>query len=347
MAKKYNYNTPYKDNKGIVNARNKLLAIDSAVPAYKNSYASQLEDIYGRIKNREEFSYNPQNDAAYRQYADQYRALTGLAIADNQAQAQDLTGGYGSTYAPEVAQQGLARLNTGVEAAQPAFYQLAQSAYDVNGDKLNDMYSAAAARRNDELDVYGKRAALYNDRYAFAAQKYNDLREQAYQQYSDNRSYALAKYDTYNQLAANKCADFNEAKNNSGMKAYLNGLVKEDKLTKYMADNLYKQYKYTAPKSGGGGGGGRRRSGGGGGGGSTTPGTITLMGPNGQVITTYESSDGKDYTIKAGTISQISHIGDKGATDNRQTNQSRVDAIKALDLSDEEKLALLKYYGLG
>ena len=362
--KYYNYNSPYKDNKGIVNARNNLLALDNALPSYNNSYADQREGIYNKIKGREAFDYNPNNDAAYRQYADQYRALVGLAVAGNQAQAQDLTGGYGSTYAPEVARQGEARLNTGVEMAQPAFLQLGQTAYDVNGDTLLNMYGAGADRRNDELEAYARENDIWNDKYNLAAQRYNDLQSRGMERHANNRNfgysmynlnvekqqgdkeYQLAKYDTYNQLAGNKCADYNEKGDNKGMKAYLDGLVKAGKITQYMADNLYKQYKYTPPKSSGGGGR-RRSSGGKSGSDNGKKGTITILGGSqNQVIGTYESDDGKDYVIPAGIIRDISMRGDKGATANGHTSQTRVDYIQSLDLSDAEKLALLRYYGI-
>lgn len=361
----YNYNSPYKDNDAIRNARSNLVALSNNAPVYSNSYADQLEGIYNKIRGRQAFDYNPENDATYRQYADQYRALVGLAVAGNQAQAQDLTGGYGSTYAPEVARQGLARLNTGVEMAQPAFLQLGQAAYDVNGDTLYNMYGAGADRRADELAAFNKDADVWNYRLGNAANEFDKLSDIGYERksFNRNRQYSLAgikadanqnkidmklaKYDTYNQLAGNKCADYNAKGDNKGMKAYLQGLVKAGKLTQYMADNLYKQYEYTPPKRSGGGGGRRRSSGGGSGSGEGKKGTITILGGSqNQVIGTYESDDGKDYVIPAGIIRDISMRGDKGATANGHTSQTRVDYIQSLDLSDAEKLALLRYYGI-
>ena len=285
--KKYNQvNNAYTESSGVVNARNNLAAMANKAPVYQNSYADQLNDIYGRIKNG--YQYDPQNDTAFRRYAEEYNALSGLAIAGNQAQAQGLTGGYGSTYAPEVASQGLARLRESVNDAQPAFYQQGL-------DTIKSQYQAAADARNDELENYGKQADAYNNQYAMAQKRYSDLRDFNYNKFNDSRDfwanqykfeqdssnfnaelkqkntqnereYKLKSYDVYNSIAANKCADYNDKKNNKGMKAYLDGLVKAGKITRYMADNLYKQYKYTAPaRSGGGRGGGRHRSGGGGG----------------------------------------------------------------------------------
>ncbi len=274
-------NAAYQENNGIKNARNNLKSITGKEPAYQNSYSNQLNDIYNKIKSGTDFNYDPRNDAAFRRFAEEYNALSDLAIAGNQQQAQDLTGGYGSTYAPEVANQGAARIKDNVLNAQPYFMEMAQEAYKADNDRLNNMYNAAASARDDELTEFGRQADAYNERNKLAQQQYTDSRNFNYNKYNDNRNYwskqyefeqstdnfnkelkqankqnerqyKLNTYDVYNKLAATKCAGYNEKKNNKGMKAYLNGLVKEGKITQYMADNLYKQYKYTAPKLSGG-----------------------------------------------------------------------------------------------
>lgn len=329
----YDYNSPYKDSKGITNARNSLLAVQA--PTYNNSFKDQIEGIYGKIKNRQDFDYNPDNDAAYRQYADQYRALVGLAVAGNQAHAQQFTGGYGSTYAPEVARQGEALINANVEAAQPAFYQLAQNKYDMETEQLRNMYGAAADRRNAELEEFGRQADIYNDKYQRAADYYNMLEDRGYDRYMGNREfnynqqqmnieqdqankeYKLEKYDTYYNLAGNKCADYNAKGDNKGMKAYLDGLVKAGKLTQYMADNLYKSNEYTPPKR-------RRSSKKGKTAYGDTPknyGTITIRNGMGDIVETYPSPNEKDYNL---TTALMQHIG------MNQTNNGVISAIEQL-----------------
>ena len=61
-------------------------------------------------------------------------------------------------------------------------------------------------------------------------------------------------------IAADKADSYREKKDNKGMKAYLKAQVKKGNITQYQADAIYKQYKYTPPKSSGGSGG-RRSSG--------------------------------------------------------------------------------------
>ncbi len=285
-------NAAYNESNDVKNARNNLIAMQGQAPAYQNSYANQLKDIYSKIQNGQDFNYNPDNDVAFRRFADEYNALSGLAIAGNQQQAQDLTGGYGSTYAPEVANQGLANMQANVNNAQPYFMEMAQEAYKADNDRLNNAYGAAASARDDELAQFTKQADAYNDKSKFAQQQYSDERSFDYNKYNDNRNfwanqyefeqqsdnfnkelaqtdkqnereYKLNSYSTYEKLASAKCTKYGDNKNNKGMKAYLKGLVKSGKITQYMADNLYDQYKYTAPKSSGGGGKGRGKGGGG------------------------------------------------------------------------------------
>ena len=156
------------------------------------------------------------------------------------------------------------------ENAKPLFYEQARKTYMENTDADIDAFNAALSAKKDELSEYSKRADAYNNQYQMAQKRYSDNRDFDYNKYSDNREfwaqqyhneqqqanynkeYQLKEYETYSKLASVKCAEYNDKKNNKGMRSYLDGLVKNGKLTKYMADNLYNQYKYTAPKSSGG-----------------------------------------------------------------------------------------------
>ncbi|MCM1286511.1 MAG: hypothetical protein NC213_09910 [Acetobacter sp.] len=366
---KYNKaNAAYKENNDIANTRNNLVSMAGKAPAYQNSYADQLRDIYGQIKNGKTFDYDPKNDVAFRKFADEYNALSGLAIAGNQNQAQNLTGGYGSTYAPEVANQGLSSMKANADNAQPYFMLGAQEAYKVNNDRLNDMYSAAADAHNDELNQYVNRVSAYNDMYSTAAGKYSDERNFGYDKYKDNRNfwadqyqfeqntdnfnkelvqkdrqnkrdYTLQSYSVYEQLAEEKASKYKNNKDNKGMKSYLNGLVKDGKITQYMADTIYDNYKYTASKTGSGGG----RSSGGKSSGRidvgiadvNKNGKITVVDNMGKVVGTYDSPSEKDYTVKTGMLQQVGM---------NRSNPGRVNAIDKLEIDDDLKEWIASYF---
>lgn len=255
----------YKPGNEVSVAQKRLSALNEYIPVYSDSYSAQLSDIYGRIKDSREFSYSPDNDSAYRRFADEYNALSALAIAGNQQQAQELTGGAGASYAPEVSAQGLARIQEGAKDAIPSFLQNAEGAYMANEDLYKNIYQAISNAKKSELDDYSSLANAYNKYDAEMQKEYSDARNFDYGKYSSDRDFwstqyqnelegenaekklALKKYDVYEEIAENKCADFKEKQNNKGMKSYLDSMVKEGKLTRYLADELYRRYKYVAP----------------------------------------------------------------------------------------------------
>ena len=269
----------YKPGSSVESAYKRMNVFSNYLPAYSDSYSKQLSDIYSKIKNSREFSYNPENDAAYRRFADEYNALGALAAASNQQQAQELTGGAGSTYAPEVSSQGLSQLKEEAENAIPSFLKNAEEAYAANEDAYKSIYEAASNAKKSELEDYGALAAAYNKYNDQLQKEYSDAQSSDYSQYNANRDFLnaqhqneleaendekkleLKKYDVYTELAENKCADFKEKQNNKGMKSYLDKMVKEGKLTRYLADELYRRYKYEAPAVRSSSGG-RRSSGG-------------------------------------------------------------------------------------
>ena len=265
---KKQYNKTFKGyvpSSSLTKSADKLSDFYNRFPQYSNSYENQIKKLYNQIKNNPDFEYLPQNDLAFRRYSDEYSALSDLAIASNLAQAQGLTGGYGSSYAPYVANQGLANMKENAEYAKPEFMEMAQEAYMANSDLYKKLYDTAAAARDDELEAYANSARAFQNEYDALYKKYSDKRDFDYEKYSDNRDfwaqqyanelenenrqkeYVFKKYDTYTSIAENKCADYKDKKNNKGMREYLNKLVEENKITPFIADNLYRKYKYVAP----------------------------------------------------------------------------------------------------
>ncbi len=258
--------TPSASTKNTLNTYNSLY---NKQPKYNKTYAQQLESAYSNLSKRKDFDIA--NDEVYKQYAAQANALSGLAISGNQAQAQGLTGGYGSTYAPAVARQGMNRAYADNQASRADFALASQNIYNRESERLAYAADTAANASAQELDSYKQKLANAQANYGMAYDRYADTRDYDYTRFKDNqdywanrhwfnedrsrynaeysmtdldnkRSYELKTYDTYNSIAATKCSKYADAGNNSGMKAYLNGLVKAGKLTQYMADNLYDKY---------------------------------------------------------------------------------------------------------
>lgn len=117
-----------------------------------NKWSQQLEDIYNNIANREKFSYDMNNDAFYKQYAQQYQNNAKLAMENTVAQASALTGGYGNSYAATAGQAMYNQQMEGLNDRATQLYQLALQQYNAEGDRLNNLYSMTANAYGMEQD---------------------------------------------------------------------------------------------------------------------------------------------------------------------------------------------------
>ena len=61
---------------------------------YDSGFEDQLQALYDQIEGREAFSYDPEEDEAYRRYARLYAAQGAAAMKDTMGHAASLTGGY-------------------------------------------------------------------------------------------------------------------------------------------------------------------------------------------------------------------------------------------------------------
>ena len=168
--------------------------------AYNSAWQGQLDDIIGQILNRDEFSYDLNEDALYQQYANQYINQGKMAMMDTMGQAAAMTGGYGNSYAQSVGQQAyqgyLQQLNDKV----PELYQLALNQYQMEGDALYDQYAMLGAqeeqdygRHRDEMADWqtelGRLQDQYNAERDYDYSKWTDGRDFAYGEFSDDRAY--------------------------------------------------------------------------------------------------------------------------------------------------------------
>ena len=168
--------------------------------AYNSPWQGQLDDIIGQILNREEFSYDLNEDALYQQYANQYINQGKMAMLDTMGQAAAMTGGYGNSYAQSVGQQAyqgyLQQLNDKV----PELYQMALNQYQMEGDALYDQYAMLGAqeeqdygRHRDEMADWqtelGRLQDQYNAERDYDYSKWTDGRDFAYGEFSDDRAY--------------------------------------------------------------------------------------------------------------------------------------------------------------
>ncbi len=126
-----------------------------------NKWSSQLDDIYGQIANREDFKFDMNGDALYKQYAQQYQQNAKLAMEDTVGQVSALTGGYGNSYAQTAGQAMYNQQMQGLNDKALEVYQLALDRYNMEGDKLYNLYGITA-------DAYGMEQDRINSEIAQA-----------------------------------------------------------------------------------------------------------------------------------------------------------------------------------
>lgn len=168
---------------------------------YQSQWQTQLNEIMNKILNREDFSYDLNGDALYRQYKDQYTTQGKLAMMDTMGQAAALTGGYGSSYAQSVGQQAYQGYLQQLNDVVPELYQMAYDRYNQEGQDLLNQYSMLGAQEEQDYSRYRDTVSDYYtelDRLTEDARykaeddygKWADKVDLDYGIFSDNRSYA-------------------------------------------------------------------------------------------------------------------------------------------------------------
>lgn len=157
--------------------------------AYQSAWQAQLDDIMGKILNREQFSYDLNGDALYQQYKDKFVQQGRMAMMDTMGQAQAMTGGYGNSYAQSVGQQAYQAQLQNLNDIVPELYQMALDKYNQDGQNLLNQFGMMADRENQDYSRYRDSVADWDAEMARMYQQYQDQRDFDYGQYIDERNY--------------------------------------------------------------------------------------------------------------------------------------------------------------
>ena len=205
----------YAESETVLQAQAALNAVLAAQPgAYQSKWQSQIDDIINRILNREEFSYDVNEDALYQQYKDQYIQGGKLAMQDTMGQAAAMTGGYGNSYAATVGNQAYQSYLSKLNEVVPELYGMALDRYNMEGEEMYNQYGLLSAQ---EAQDYGRWQDSYNQWLAerdYATGRYDSERDYDYGKYIDDRNYEYGVYSddrnqAYNEyLAAVQQAQF-------------------------------------------------------------------------------------------------------------------------------------------
>ena len=197
--------TPYGESETVLQASAALDAALAAQPgAYQSKWQSQIDDIIGRILNREEFSYDVNEDALYKQYAEQYQRGGKMAMQDTMGQAAAMTGGYGSSYASTAGNQAYQAYLAQLNEVFPELYGMALDRYNAEGQEMYNQYGLLS-------DAEGQDYARYMDGYNkwlaerdYAASRYDSERDYDYGKYVDDRNFGYQQHTDEQDRAFNE-----------------------------------------------------------------------------------------------------------------------------------------------
>lgn len=216
----YSVYDPYSDDR-YMEALNALKAAQSNLPIYANSYEDEIRDVYNKIVNREDFTYDVNADALYNQYKDQYVSLGKLAMQDTMGQAAAMTGGYGNSYAASVGNQAYQSYLSQLNQVVPELYGMAYDRYRQEGQDLLNQYNMLGDMRDTEYNQYLNELNQYWNNVNYHKQLLDDAYNQgytanrdAYNMYIDERNFAyqqqmdaLAQQNYLNEFEYKKLQD--------------------------------------------------------------------------------------------------------------------------------------------
>ena len=182
--------TPYAPSETVQQAGAALDAILAAQPgAYQSKWQGQIDEIIGRILNREEFSYDVNEDALYKQYAEQYARGGKMSMQDTMGQAAAMTGGYGNSYASTAGNQAYQAYLSQLNEVVPELYGMAFDKYNREGQEMYNQYGLLS---DQEAQEYGRYMDGYNKWAAerdYASGRYDSERNFDYGKHVDDRNF--------------------------------------------------------------------------------------------------------------------------------------------------------------
>lgn len=121
-----------------------------------------LDMAEAAIAQRESFAYDPNADALYRQYRDQYTRQGRQAMEDTIGIAAALNGGYSSSYGVTAGQQAYQGYLSQLADVVPELYRLAYQKYTDEGQALQERFDALSRERSEAYDAHQDAWSRYN-----------------------------------------------------------------------------------------------------------------------------------------------------------------------------------------
>lgn len=175
----------------------KMKDAEAAKPeAFQSRYEGAIQNILDGILNKKSFDMNtdPNYQALYNQYAQQYQAQANRGMRDTLGAMQAATGGYGSTAATAAAGQAYDRSMEGLNSNNIALLQLA---YQMNQANQADRYNQLGAVTGLDTTDYARYRDTVNDYMNdrnYYAQQYQNMYGNDWQKYAFDTNLDWDKY---------------------------------------------------------------------------------------------------------------------------------------------------------
>ena len=166
--------------------------------AFQSQYDAALQELYDSIAGRDEFVYDLNGDALYRQYRDAYMRQGKAAMEDTMGEAAALTGGYGSTYAETVGAQAYDSYLQELGSIVPELYRLALDRYEAEGDGLQRQYAMLSGLRDDEYETYMDAYDAWQDAVKQSYSTWQDIAERDWDTWAEGLDYWTERAETEN-----------------------------------------------------------------------------------------------------------------------------------------------------
>lgn len=141
---------------------------------FKSSYDSEVKDTYKKIAERPAFKYEAAADPAYNAYRERYAREGRQAMKNATAEAANLTGGYGNSYAQRLGQQQYGAYLEKLNDTLPELYGQAYERYQREGEALNQRLNAAGNLANADFARYKDAADREDNKAAMDYKKQQD-----------------------------------------------------------------------------------------------------------------------------------------------------------------------------
>jgi hypothetical protein len=131
--------------------------------AYTPTWNEQINEIAEGLKNRQPFKYDLNADELYHQYRAQFMRNGRSAMDDTMGKAQQMSGGFGNSYAQQVGQQTYDKYMGELNDIVPELYSLAESRYAREGDEMRKNLAMYEGMEDRERSAYDKATQdIYN-----------------------------------------------------------------------------------------------------------------------------------------------------------------------------------------